>query len=633
MERRKNYTQQILFPISQTQDKLSMSFEKDQQIDSQTIKIISKEINKIRHFIHEREKISNLIQKFIMISEKYAIDIFNLTLDLKQNKNSLEGNFYIIFHDIIVTISNSMSKMLTNLSQHIKSKTNNSKGEKNKSRGFESKVQKLKNSLIEKMKDTERDKKLYLSECKNFEEYLVSKELTSQKKRKNNTYNNKVNNDNFEIIDAFEDNHKEVYDKQMTYKKSKEISNIIIQKIFCLIMNEKEEIHKDIYNYLNNFVTQTNECIQTQNIICLEQKNKLSLPILQLNYDKEEKTFQSLLNPDYYYFKCLRNVDYYFDDAQKKRDKMNAVKYLTECQLINIFKEVKKNKIMLSEFDQEKLKIAEKRNNIISIIKLIITDPKKYKEKYKKEFINLLMTDEDNLKAFIQYLNNNRSKLQYNFSKNAFYEIQELFTMIIEHLVKINELITLRTVFLMTSTYYIEENGTKKFMCNNIKKIKAFDESVFWANYLAASVQEELKKNEKMHQSKKYEISRRSLAIFASVITTIQNMIEFGISMEFINNFVEKQVNKNYMLSEENKKELKLFLDSQVNRNKNEAGNSHIYREKKQNCDNIGDIDKNMNIEDEIEKQIRKEDENKNDDNNSININGNNNINNINSVD
>ena len=466
------------------------------------------------------------------------------------------------------------------------------------------------------MRITESDKKFYLYECKNFEEYLVNKELgTLNKNKKNkNNINKTKGNKNLENFDEIVDNHKEVYERQNIYKKSKMVSNKIIQQILCLIINEKETIHKDIYNYLYNFVVQLNEYSQLQNNNCIEQKNKLNLPILKLNYDREQKTFQSLLNLDYYYFKCLRNVNESYENSNILVQSQNNNTYLNEDQLINIFGEVRKNKILLSDFDEEKLKIVQKRYNIISIVKLIITDSKKYDVKLKNEFINLLKTDKDNVNTFIQYLNTNRAKLQYHFSKNTFNEMAELFTIIIEGLVKKNDLLILRQIFLMSNTYYIEENGTKLFLSKKIKKLSFLNDSVFWANYLAASVLDELKKSEKKNQSKKYELNRRSLAIFSSVLTTIQSMIEYDVDLKFINNFLEKHVYKVYSLTDESKEELRIFLDGKFNSNKKNTKNNTVNEDKKQKqkCEDLEDVEKNINIENEIENQINNEDEKNN---------------------
>ena len=597
---------------SEIPNKLSMSFEKDSEIDIPSIKIISKEINKMRYLIRQREKILNLINKFISISEQYAIDIFNLTLDLKQSQNTFEGKVNAIFYEILINISNSMSKMLTNLSEKLKSKANNSKEEENNSKDFENKIIKLKNSLIDKIKTTENDKNLYLNECEKFEEYLINKETTNEsnknKKNKNNKNNKNKNNDSFEIIEIKTNNHKEVYERQNKYKKSKTVSNKVIQQILCIIIKEKEAIHKGIYDCLYNFLTQMNDYNQIQNNFCLEQTNNLNLPILQLNYDIEKKNFQSLLNLDYYNFKCLKNVQNpSFSETKINNENKNKYQNLDEDQLINIFREVKKNKIKISEFDEEKLKIVEKKYHIISIIKLILTDSKKYDKKLKNELINLLKTDIDSIIIFIKYLNNNRSILQYNFSKNAYNEMSELFTLIIEYFIKNNDLIGLRRIFLMSITYYIEENGSKKFLCNNIKKFQIFDDTFFWANYLAFSVQEELKLSDKVINNKDYEMNRRSLAIFASILNTVQNMLEFGIDVKFILNFIEKHVSKQYKLTDDNKKELKMFLKFKIGPDINNENN--LNKENEQKNENNDDVEQNINIENEIEDQIHNEGE------------------------
>ena len=598
MKQKENSKKERMLPISKNLDKLSLSFEKNTEAEGQTIKIISKEIDKIVYFIQYREKISSLIKKFITISEKYATDIYNLTLDLKQNDISFEGKINTVFHDIMRAISNNMNKMLTDISEELKSRKNKLQKEENKSKDFLPEIQKLKFLLTNTMKITENDKQLYLYEFKNYEEYLVRKELGQLKNNKNNLIETKSNN-NFEIIEKLVDNHKQVYDKQNAYKKSKENSNKIIQHILNIIINEKKIIHEDIFYILYNFVIQMHKFSQMLNNNCLEQKNNLDLPIFQLNNDKEQKTFDSLLKSDYYHFKCLENVNSSFNESKNVINIQNKLDYLSEDQIINILNEVKKNEIIISDFDEEKLNIVRKRYNIISIIKLIITDSTKYDEKLKNEFINLLKNDKDSLCTFIQFINNNRIKGQYILSKKAFNEMTDLFTILIEYLVKNKNFLQLKKIFLMSSTYCLEENGIKKSLSNNIKKLKILEEKAFWENYLEVSIMEELNENKKRSQDENLSQKQQSLAIFASILATIQDMIEYEVDIKLVNFFLENHVYKKYTITEENKKEIEKFLESKINSGKiNDNNNKLESKEKKKKNE---DIENNIITENKIE--------------------------------
>ena len=574
MKKRSYNEQELMEPIFKNSKKQSKNFEKDQETKSQDIKVLFKEINKILDFMQEREKISNLIKKFISISEKYANDIDCLTLDLNQNEISFVGKINSIFHDILIVISNSIKKMIKNISEQLKYQINNSQINENEPTGFKFEIQKLQTLLINSVKTTENDKKLYLDECEKFEDYLVKKELTPLTDSKNN-FLKKNGSYNFEIIDFLVDNHLEVYEKQNIYKRSKETSNKIIQQILSLILKEKTIIHKDIYDYLSNFVNQIQKLNQIQNNSCLKNKKNLSLPILQLNYEKEQKIFQFLLNPDYYYFKCLENINNSFNESKTINNTKSEYKILNEEQIINIFKEVKKNKIMISDSDEKKLNIAQKCNNIISIMKLIVSE-KKYDEKLKNEFINLLKTDKDNLKSFIHYLNRIRGNSMYILSKNAFDELTEIFTIIIEYLVEKQDYVSLRQIFLMSTTFFINKNGKKKFLCQSIQKLKVLDEIIFWENYLEVSIIEELKIFKNRSQNSNYDKDQKSSIIFSCILNVIQTMNDYNFDKKFIITFLEKHVYIKYRLNEEKKEEIGIIIRLNGNSGKNDEKNNCI---------------------------------------------------------
>ena len=612
MELKENTKQDILIPTTKNIEQQSKSFEKDPDKEIKAAKIISNEIKKIFNFIQERENISNRIKKFITISEKYSLDIACLTLDLKQDESSFEGKINTIFYDIMTSISNSINEMLKNISEQIKYKTNNSEKRGNDSTDFEVEIQQLKSSLISNMKTTKKHKKLYFDECFNFEEYLVKKELLSMNKAKNDF--RKKDDFNFEIVDMLVDNHTELYDKQHTYQRSKKKCNEIIQKILCLIIREKTDIYKDIYNYLTNFVNQIHKLNQIQNNNCLNFEKSLSLPLLELNYDNEQKTFSSLLDTDYYCFKCLENYNISFDKTKNIISNQNTFIRLNEDQLLKIFEEVKKNKIMISDSDEKKLNIVRKRYNIISIIKLIISDTKKFDKKLKDEFISLLKTDNDNLKTFILFLNNKRANSQKILSKKVFNELAELFTIIIEYLTEKQDYLTLQQIFLMSSTYFFEENGKKKFLFKGITKLKIFKESTFWENFLRISVIEELNLYRQKNETKINEQNEINSAIFSSILTVIQIMSDYDIDIKFIINFLEKHAYVKYSLPEDKKKEILMFLESKNISNENNITNYYDNnKENIQKSENNEDDEKKIKIGNEIGRKVNKEGEENND--------------------
>ena len=110
---------------------------------------------------------------------------------------------------------------------------------------------------------------------------------------------------------------------------------------------------------------------------------------------------------------------------------------------------------------------------------------------------------------------------------------------------------------------------------------------------------EELNENKKRSQDENLSQKQQSLAIFASILATIQDMIEYEVDIKLVNFFLENHVYKKYTITEENKKEIEKFLESKINSGKiNDNNNKLESKEKKKKNE---DIENNIITENKIE--------------------------------
>jgi hypothetical protein len=319
---------------------------------------------------------------------------------------------------------------------------------------------------------------------------------------------------------------------------------------------------------------------------------------------KEEELNKYFLIPSTYNLKCL---DIYVDD-KKKNKKRNSEKFENDIlcpmsldeekkfnkkvnelkgdNLLDIVDLLAKNKFILSNRD-EKIKKNEISKKIIKeIIQYILKDIDKYEEDQKNKLYKLLEDDKENILIFLKILNDRRSKDNTITNKKSFNSLGEVFEFLTKIMLSEKDMDTeiLKLIFILSTTYFYDDKDNDKnktYLFIFVEKFEEFKKKEFWERYFYDSLNFEVdnlliagRKNKTDEEIKKERNDKIKTSLFSNLLMIVQNMMDFHLDKNFINEFVSKINNKNH-LQEEELLQIQIYLNedeekiNQINDNNN----------------------------------------------------------------
>ena len=142
---------------------------------------------------------------------------------------------------------------------------------------------------------------------------------------------------------------------------------------------------------------------------------------------------------------------------------------------------------------QKKIKFNKNEKNIDKKIQLILDAPENLDSEELENFIKELISSNQNLLIFLEYLNNHRSKGEINLKKKSLDIISDIFLQILNSNNNGDSKIIQLTIIL-SQTYYHEEKDQKEYIVHNIKDSQILKEKKFWMDYLKCLLEEEMLK-------------------------------------------------------------------------------------------------------------------------------------------
>ena len=91
-------------------------------------------------------------------------------------------------------------------------------------------------------------------------------------------------------------------------------------------------------------------------------------------------------------------------------------------------------------------------------------------------------------------LNNYRSAGKYEISKKVFDIIINIFIKAFEYLTKNENRQFATLLIILSQTFYYIDNGEKRFLQKDIKKLDIFKKAEFWSNLIQGTIEDELEK-------------------------------------------------------------------------------------------------------------------------------------------
>jgi len=572
--------------------------------------------NETNEYIHKiAENLFNIYDKIVSATNEYTNKIDQIYENLKPNENSYEGRIEKIMYNILSNISKSL-KIIFNKIHYIKNGFNSEEID-----GLNKKKKDLVEELLQKIHKFKQQRNLYIEEIKNYEIYLVKKELglIETNERKDDIIIEKENKNKRNNKESFIfDNHKKVYEQQSQYINYKEdLKNFI--KIFLTSLNSERKvlynsIHSNSSDWINFIYTELsnlNEFFKEE--IKLINKNKISIIC---NYIDEDNILNQIFEDDFYTFKFVlinknnKNKDYNnkIEDnskiKKKKKDKEkdktkknneidNLYENIDDNNILSMIKEVEKNQLFLSQKTKDKMSLITNKKYIESIIDLIIKEPEKYDEDTKNKYIELLESNEEYQKALMQYLNNYRGNGRTGLDKLSIIIFSDLFKLVLDNAFKNNHYELVNFIIALSLTYYHlkedeipknkindnndnidnkdndENNGNningnnKIYISEYLKKDQVFKDSYFWEKYLDELIKIEIEKLKKIKDISNITEKQNMNIICMSIYTLSQNMLDYDLEHQFIISIFGKIVEK-YNIDDNNRMNISNYLTSKM---------------------------------------------------------------------
>ena len=543
----------------------------------------------------------NIFIEYINITQVYSTKLKELAIKIKLNEDEEEYPSECQMINIIKTIlffnSESLNGIINYIKKEIKANLNNNNNGSEISKKMNEKMNNTSKMFLSEINNVISKQKKYEKEMRNYEELLINQGI--QNKNEGNIYmGNK-------------EDAKDALESQESYFKSVVESNINLKKVLNEFWEQKQvirdKLNKKCFFILDTLIFFT----KTQNENYELQKTNLKETYSSKIYEekKEEELNKYFLIPSTYNLKCL---DIYVDDKKKYKkrnsDKIeNDILYpmsldeekkfnkkvneLKGDNLLDIVDLLAKNKFILSNRD-EKIKKNEISKKIIKeIIQYILKDIDKYEENKKNQLYNLLENDKENILIFLTILNDRRSKDNNITNKKSFDSLGEVFEFLTKIMLSENDIDTeiLKLIFILSTTYFYDDKDNDKnktYLFIFVEKFEEFKKKEFWERYFYDSLDFEVdnlliagRKNKTDEEIKKERNDKMKTSLFSNLLMVVQNMMDFHLDKNFINEFVSKINNKNH-LQEEELLQIQIYLnedekDNQINNNINKVDNNN----------------------------------------------------------
>ena len=241
--------------------------------------------------------------------------------------------------------------------------------------------------------------------------------------------------------------------------------------------------------------------------------------------EKDNNDIQLNLNEEDVYNIVKEIYDYNFKLVNKKNYDLEE-----EYQNVKVVKLA--NKLLFYEEGESENKINLSNDEIDTLYKLV--------DNYKYLF------------SFVMILNNYRSAGKYEISKKVFDVIINIFIKAFEYLTKNENRQFATLLIILSQTFYYIDNGEKRFLQKDIKKLDIFKKAEFWSNLIQGTIEDELEKVIKDEKRLGINVSseRRKIKtnelVFLKITPYIYNLKDFEVDKEkireIINPFIEKYI-------------------------------------------------------------------------------------------
>ena len=566
------------------------------------------------------------LKKLTMNHEKY-----NQKLLERKDQKELNKEHLI---KLVSTIPKIVEEQITNIGYFVEGVDKNiSKIElilkKNSTEFMEclNKYKDTKNELIKKYRDVEKIKSNFMSNISSVEE-TIHKIYTKNNKKKKNNSKLKISifsssDSNNESVTLFEDQvnssiqkTKKIEDEYKTnfdllkkfekyYIQTAEKSKERSRKILCEITNSLKDSILDYMSFLQNcFKIPLSEIdLRFQGIISYDEYSKFD-EIIKSSYINGNHVMS--INPEKYTPKILEtknsinkinsnNSSGGLNDSVNSNNSTSSSTQVEDELDINqeeeIFTTIKK---MTEHFDlldsnnfdleveEEKLRCKYLSLKILSFAptsKLYSNQIPPITDEEVEE-IDIMLLKKQNRIIFLQKLSQFRTRGIFDIPEREYNILSRLFNKIAKMVENEKDYESAVNIIILSQTYYTTRNNKKEYLQNILMNNEYFKTKKFWEAFIRYSIDKEIASSKKSdeingitNQDEKETEENYSNIVFAQLVPLNDNMIDFGIDTNIIEEIISPII-KQYKISQElaeviysviNNKKLELQNNNNIN--------------------------------------------------------------------
>ena len=481
-----------------------------------------------------------------------------------------------------------------------------------------------KNDLIKKYRDVEKIKSNFMSNISSVEE-TIHKIYTKNNKKKKNNSKLKISifsssDSNNESVTLFEDQvnssiqkTKKIEDEYKTnfdllkkfekyYIQTAEKSKERSRKILCEITNSLKDSILDYMSFLQNcFKIPLSEIdLHFQGIISYDEYSKFD-EIIKSSYINGNHVMS--INPEKYTPKILEtknsinkinsnNSSGGLNDSVNSNNSTSSSTQVEDELDINqeeeIFTTIKK---MTEHFDlldsnnfdleveEEKLRCKYLSLKILSFAptsKLYSNQIPPITDEEVEE-IDIMLLKKQNRIIFLQKLSQFRTRGIFDIPEREYNILSRLFNKIAKMVENEKDFESAVNIIILSQTYYTTRNNKKEYLQNILMNNEYFKTKKFWEAFIRYSIDKEIASSKKSdeingvtNQDEKETEENYSNIVFAQLVPLNDNMIDFGIDTNIIEEIISPII-KQYKISQE----LAEVIYSVINNKKLELQNNN----------------------------------------------------------
>ena len=471
----------------------------------------------------------------------------------------------------------------------------------------------VKNELNKKYREIERLRVNYITNISSVEEaihkFYMKKNNT--KKRLNSLPTNSLIdnkreiNTNINIEEQINNNIQKVKKIEDDYKTSIGVVKSIENKYMSISKEAKENIRKILSELLNGFKEFIFDCM-------LFLKNCYKLPlseidtymndIIQLdetvNFDqiilscyKSEQDLESI-NPQKYTLKFFQRNDSELKNDNKENNNEKETKnkskikrsnstpaseecfqeldFLQEQEMFMTIKKMMENFELLDSnnynlnIEEEKLRCKYLTLKILSfapISKLYSDKIPQITDEEVEELEKMLVVKENRV-IFIQKLSQFRTRGIFEIPPREYNILNKLFNKIVQTIENDFDYDSALNIIILSQTYFMIKGGKKEYLQKQMMNNELFKTKKFWETYANSSITKEIANCVISENAEDHDIEESySNIVFATLLPMTDNMIDFGLDINIVEEIILPFVKK-YKFSSELETTITSIIDA-----------------------------------------------------------------------